>query len=64
MNMKIAEMNFKNQKKIVDDIVKKEKYIEYPEEILPLKMSSQVRLKDLLKKNESLKEKFSTGVSY
>ena len=64
MNMRLSEMNLKKNKQVeVKDLNKKSQYIEYPEEILETKPSSQKILGDLLKDNE-MREKFFEGVSY
>ena len=64
MSMRMTEMNIKKNKITpVIDLEKKEKYIEYPEEIkLTPKLPTQ-KLEEILK-DRNLREKFFQGVEY
>ncbi len=63
MSMRLTELQVKNKHHTVDDLNKKNKYIEYPEEIIPIKNTIDDKLKDIYG-NEELRSKFFEGVSY
>jgi len=63
MTMRMREMNEKKNKKTVYDYERKDKYIEYPEEIKPMQKTPTQKLEDLLK-DKNMREKFFEGIEY
>jgi hypothetical protein len=63
MTMLLTELNVKNKQKEIIDLTKKNKYIEYPEEIVPIEDSVDNKIENIFK-NEELRSKFFKGVNY
>ncbi len=65
MSMKIREMNEKKQVENAEvyDYTRKQKYIEYPEEIKSMGKTMNQKLDDVLN-DTSMREKFFEGVEY
>jgi hypothetical protein len=63
MTMRLTELNVKNKQKEIIDLTKKNKYIEYPEEIVPIEDSMNNKIENIFK-NEELRSKFFDGVNY
>lgn len=60
MNLKLIELQMKNSKRKVEDFEKKNKFIEYPEELKTQPLS----MKDLVLMNKSATDKFIENVEF
>ncbi len=63
MTMRLTELQVKNKQQPINDLHKKNKYIEYPEEIVPTRNTTYDQMEEIMN-NEELRSKFFDGVSY
>jgi hypothetical protein len=63
MSMRLTEFQVKNRQQEVIDLTKKNKFIEYPEEILPIENQLNNKVENILS-NEELRSKFFEGVTF
>jgi hypothetical protein len=63
MSMRLTELQVKNKQQEIIDLTKKNKFIEYPEEIVPVDSSFDDKVTNIFN-NQELRSKFFDGVTF